>query len=1110
MSAGLDGPRNGANTLLTRELASEFESRIRARGETYARNGKVSIHTVRDRDVSAVVAGTRPYEVRIWSEDGESDLNMACECPHFQRGFLCKHLWATLVEMEQAGILMSDGLPEPRRHAPSAEPAFPEDGDDILGFLSSLMPELPLAARPSARRSHQLEPWRAVLNEVQFLERESARISLWPPGQELLYLLNIPNTLRGEGLTIGACTRKPKKNGDWGKVKPYIASPVNSEEAIPGPLDRSIVALMKGAVSVQYGYRRQLDRCVISNALQETLLPMLCRTGRFYLDNNGESLGPLTLDEGPPWKLEIDVSHKSSRRYQVRCHLSRGTDQMDLAEPQLLLASGWLFTGRSAARLDHFGAFPWIGILRQEDNIHVPTKHGPDFLEKLLSCRRIPPLNLPDELQYEEISPNPQMRLTLRPAKSSTDAKWLEAELLFDYDGELFPERTEEPGRFLPDRRLFVRRNEAAEQAAARRLKDLAFWERGGPTFHYRELLARHLPRVVDELIREGWHVEAEGKPFRQAGGFALNVTSGIDWFDLEACAEFGDVAVSLPELLEAAAKGTTTVILNDGSLGIVPQEWLKKLNLLTGFGAIDGRRVRFKRSQAALLDALLAVQPKVSVDDTFAQARARLRQFERVEPADPPAGFSGTLRDYQRDGLGWLHFLRAFGLGGCLADDMGLGKTVQMLALLESRRHDRQSRPPSDPERPGPSLAVVPRSVLGNWRQEAARFTPGLRVLDHTGLGRTQGPDGFAECDLVLTTYGTLRRDAAFLKDVSFDYVVLDEAQTIKNHRTATAKAARLLQAGQRIALSGTPVENHINDLWSLMEFLNPGMLGSASLSKIVVGLDGSVGEEAREVLARALRPVILRRTKDQVAPELPPKVEQTITCELQGTQRRQYDELRDHYRASVLQSIDANGMGRSKMHVLEALLRLRQAACHPGLIDKSKAARSSAKLEALVPLLTEVTDEDHKALVFSQFTSFLAIVRDRLDHAGIPYTYLDGRTRKRSERIEQFQNDPDCKLFLISLKAGGLGLNLTAAEYVYLLDPWWNPAVEAQAIDRTHRIGQIHPVFAYRLIAQDTVEEKILELQDRKRELADAIIRADNKLIRNLTREDIELLLS
>ncbi|HEX8200285.1 MAG TPA: DEAD/DEAH box helicase, partial [Isosphaeraceae bacterium] len=385
----------------------------------------------------------------------------------------------------------------------------------------------------------------------------------------------------------------------------------------------------------------------------------------------------------------------------------------------------------------------------------------------------------------------------------------------------------------------------------------------------------------------------------------------------------------------------------------------------------------------------------------------------------------------------------------------------------------------------------------------------PGLRVLDYTGPRRAALRATFAQNDLIVTTYGTLRTDIVELGKTEFDYVILDEAQAIKNAGSQVAKASRLLRGRHRLAMSGTPIENHLGELWSIFEFLNPGMLGGASVFK---GLATSGQDEgARPLLARSLRPFILRRTKGQVVADLPEKTEQTLYCSMEPAQRRRYEELRSHYRQALLKK-DPTDLKRSKIEVLEALLRLRQAACHPGLIDPKHADDPAAKLDMFLPQLAEVVEEGHKVLVFSQFTKFLAIVRGRLDQEGLRYEYLDGRTRNRAERVERFQNDPSVPIFLISLKAGGLGLNLTAAGYVYLLDPWWNPAAEAQAIDRSHRIGQTQHVFAYRLICRDTVEQKILDLQNRKRELADAILGGgeERDIVRSLSREDLEFLLS
>ncbi|MCG8456757.1 MAG: DEAD/DEAH box helicase, partial [Holophagales bacterium] len=604
----------------------------------------------------------------------------------------------------------------------------------------------------------------------------------------------------------------------------------------------------------------------------------------------------------------------------------------------------------------------------------------------------------------------------------------------------------------------------------------------------------RNFPDVARSLIEMGWVVEARGKRLRQAtqSQLSLSVSSNVDWFELEGEVEFGDAAASLPALLSAIRRGDIFVRLDDGTHGLLPEEWVERYSALatnmasnlSEKGSEQDDSVRILPSQTLLLDRLLSGE-EVDRDRDFERIRGQLEEFERIEPAREPRGFKGELRAYQRDGLGWLKFLKENGFGGCLADDMGLGKTIQVLALLQVRR----ARPVPAWERL-PSIIVVPRSLVHNWMEEAGRFTPNLRLLNYTGAGREEHIDYFDEIDVVVTTYGTLRRDVDLLKEIEFDYAILDEAQAIKNASSQAAKACRELRAQHRLALTGTPVENHLGELWSIFEFLNPGML-SQSVLKDLVGAPAD--SEALTTVSTALRPFIFRRTKQQVLKDLPEKTELTLFCELEGEQLDLYNQLRDHYRIALNERIEQVGLRKSKIQVLEALLRLRQAACHPGLIDEERSEDPSAKLETLLQHLEEVLDEGHKALVFSQFTSLLSILRNQIDKLDVDYEYLDGRTRNRQEKVDRFQNDPDCRLFLISLKAGGVGLNLTAADYVFILDPWWNPAVEAQAVDRAHRIGQTRPVFAYRLISRGTVEEKILKLQGSKKQLADAILSAD-----------------
>jgi len=838
------------------------------------------------------------------------------------------------------------------------------------------------------------------------------------------------------------------------------------------------------------------------------VLPLIAKSGRGVLDRHGDQQGffGFVWDDGPPWRFDLEIgTENGTDPIRVAGSFVRNGHRLDLREPVLLLSRGFLFTETSLARLDVGAAFPWIAQLRTFGPIAIPHAQSATLVETVARSG-LDPAALPPDLRYDVVegTPRPRVRVS-RPERQNPYAlrQDLRATLQFEYDGAVVEGPAAAAAYDAANRRL-VRRDRAAEQAAIDRLHELGFrytWSH----FESRQLLGvspEQFPKIVHTLVSEGWRVEAEGRAFRPAVGMRLEVSSGIDWFDLHGAVDFGDGrSAPFPQLLAAIARGEDVVVLDDGSVGLLPEEWLQRYAGIAGFGNTEGDAIRFGRSQAALLDALLAAQPAIAYDETFARIRSELQTFSGIVAEDPPRSFRGTLREYQRDALGWFSFLRRFEFGGCLADDMGLGKTVMVLALLEARRQLKTG------EKKGPSIVVVPRSLVFNWRDEATRFAPRLNVIDYTGVQRDRS--GIRTADVVLTTYGTLRRDAAALHAIEFDYAILDEAQAIKNAATASAKAARLLRARYRLALSGTPIENHLGELWSLFEFLNPGVLGSAKAFQRASTVRSRGGGDV-EWLARALRPFILRRTKEQVAPELPRRTEQTLQCELEPAQRRHYDELRAHYRETLLARIARDGVNRSKMQILEALLRLRQAACHSALIDPSRAHEPSAKFEVLIPRLLEVIAEGHKALVFSQFTSLLALLRPRLDALHTPYEYLDGRTRDRAARVERFQTDSACRLFLISLKAGGLGLNLTAAEYVFLLDPWWNPAVEAQAIDRAHRIGQSRHVFAYRLLARDTVEEKVAELQQTKRDLADAILNADAGLIRSLNAEDLEMLLS
>jgi len=1108
---------------LTKRVEELVPHRIRRQGRAYYLSGAVQFARGDAGSIEATVKGTMPYLVFLRLEPQENLLTCSCTCPFFSGHYeACKHIWATMLEAENRWLL-GDAA---------------RMGELILDFYDSrIFRDDQDLSEEEDQEAGSRPDWEKKMSIVEHsmaagteIDRES-----WTPDRQIIFVLDIEGTLQGHGLNIEVGHRRMKKSGAWSKlkVKKWDQREINT---LPDPDDRKILSLLMGGYdphvfrSFNYYGGHSARSFELPQATHRIMVRLMCETGRGMMRRTAlaDELLPITWDDGPAWQFVLEIKRASgANQFTIKGNLRRGDQCIPLTEPTLLTAGGIVLLGQSASALEFGskGGFAWISLLRREGTITVPAAEVEKLLEKLLALPELPTLDLAPELNYSEETIPPRPLLKVRAPKYESHGVLLEAFLSFDYGGAIVEADGPRRGVYRPEERRFLKRSDTAEREALLRLKRLGLKSmaphRQEHEWHF-ELIPKRLARVVGVLTEAGWQVEAEGKVFRQASTLSMSVESGIDWFELHGEIEFGDQVAHLPELLRALKSGEETVQLGDGTFGILPEDWLKRFGTIGSFGDETEDHIRFRPTQVALLDALLAAMPEVKIDDVFRKARARMQGFDGVKQKKETASFQGTLRDYQRDGLGWLNFLLSFGFGGCLADDMGLGKTVQVLALVEARRLVRnrnRKKPPA--ERIPPSLIVVPKSLVYNWRQEAKRFCPKLKVHDHTGIDRfgrdaeerdKKSIEHFDDYDVILTTYGTLRRDAAVLKEKRFDLAILDEAQAIKNAGSATAKAARLLQADNRIALSGTPIENHLGELWSLFEFLNPGMLGSGRAGALFLANKKGTRDEdraSRKLLAQALRPFILRRTKEQVARDLPEKLEQTMYCELEPKQRSLYDELRDHYRSLLLNRIETEGLNKSKIQVLEALLRLRQAACHPALVDKTNRKAPSAKLSVLLPRLAEVIDEGHKALVFSQFTSMLSLVREELDKEGTIYEYLDGRTRKRHEKVERFQSDPDCKLFLISLKAGGLGLNLTAADYVFLLDPWWNPAVEAQAIDRAHRIGQTRPVFAYRLIARDTVEEKVLELQDVKRDLADAIINSDNRLIRRLTREDLENLL-
>lgn len=584
-----------------------------------------------------------------------------------------------------------------------------------------------------------------------------------------------------------------------------------------------------------------------------------------------------------------------------------------------------------------------------------------------------------------------------------------------------------------------------------------------------------------------------------------LSITSNIDWFDTEIELDFDGEKASLKEIQKSIQSKQNYVKLEDGSLGLLPEEWLKKYSLLFKMAEIKENKLKVNKVNFHIIDELY---DNITEEDVKHELDEKKRMLLRTDlPTEGvitiPEEVRADLRPYQKAGFRWLNYLQDIHWGGLLADDMGLGKTIQSLTVLQNYKDQNEVLK---------AIIVCPTTLLYNWKEEIEKFTPNLTYYIHHGSSRTAKFEVIDAHDIIITTYGTLRSDIAFLNKNEFDYIVLDESQAIKNPTSKTAKAALILNGKNKVALSGTPMQNNTFDIYSQMNFLNPGMLGTKEFFKeqFAVPIDKYQEAEAKEHLKKLIYPFLLRRTKEQVAKDLPSKTEITLTCEMGKEQRKIYDQYKNLYRSKILGELDTKGLNKSQFSILQGLMRLRQICDSPSIIKGAESPEPhSIKLDEVTSQLQSVVGE-HKVLIFSQFLGMLSLIKGKLEKENIKHVYFDGSstTTQRQAAIKNFQEDDETRVFVISLKAGGMGLNLTAADYVYIMDPWWNPAVEQQAIDRTHRIGQKKNIFAYRYICKDTVEEKIMKLKEKKNSLVKDIISDDTKFVKNLSREDIEYL--
>lgn len=582
-----------------------------------------------------------------------------------------------------------------------------------------------------------------------------------------------------------------------------------------------------------------------------------------------------------------------------------------------------------------------------------------------------------------------------------------------------------------------------------------------------------------------------------------IEVLSGTDWFETKVKVKFGKQQVALKHLHKSIRNKSKFVTLDDGTQGILPLEWIEKFTAYFNAGEITEEailtpKIKFATINELYEDALL----DGDVKNELKLYKQKFEGTDAIQEVEVPKGLTATLRHYQKDGLNWLNFLDDFNFGSCLADDMGLGKTIQILAFILSQREKVTHNT---------NLVVVPASLIFNWKAEVEKFAPSIKVKTIYAGERTKTTDNFDGYEIILTSYGTLLSDVRFLKDYRFNYIFLDESQLIKNPESQRYKAVRMLQSRNKVVMTGTPIENNTFDLYGQLSFACPGLFGSKQQFADLYStpIDQFKDSRRAEELQKKIRPFILRRTKEQVAKELPDKTEIVLYCEMGEEQREVYEANKKEIQDFIMGKQE-DDLPKSSMHVLKSITTLRQICNSAALLADGKSyLQASSKIDVLMEQIESKAGK-HKILVFSQFVTMLDLIKKQLENRGIRYEYLTGKTRKRAETVASFQENADIPVFLISLKAGGTGLNLTEADYVYLVDPWWNPAVENQAIDRAYRIGQHKNVMAVRLICPDTIEEKIMKLQATKKDLVKDLIQTDASLFKNLTKKELLGLLS
>lgn len=1055
---------------------NDFDPVIQGRGRAYFQARRVQLESLEANNARFKVHGTHLYQVELLQNPQDSKLHWSCNCVHFSPKAPCKHVWAA--------ILFSDE-------------------NDIFEQKSKADPQT-------------LPGWRTGLSQAEQRLRALSKMQEVSIGRGTepvhyfgAYALDLKQSLENKKLYLQILTEdRPHGSSSLG----YRLTELNpaSIAQFPDEGDQEILEELLGKTEL-YGAYDSLNKekrastvalsgehalRVLQKISSRQKLFRLSPKTSFISRNSRVEVEPYSFRE-EFWSFHLDL-RKIDQNYYLIPSLRGKTESKRLRDCEMAITD-FAFFEKFMVRSDYARHPLWVEFFSKNREVEILAEELDDFLDFYFHQNTMPVLRLPADLKFEELEVvAPQVRVSLTPLKPAHLGMSLEFlygskviaagnhnEFVYDIKSkQRFPRNLQFERQVVDDIQIL------GANRPSRRVEE-------GYDFVLRE---SQFLKMAESFLAKNWQVQVADKSVKLGHVEKVEVrSSGQDWFDLRVQFQFGTHQFTLPQLLAKLQSGERTIVLGDGTTGILPEEWFRRFGPILEMGQVTDQQLQINKVQALFLTAQLEGYERFTADQRFRTLGDLLFDLKNLKEKEAAKKFVGELRPYQKKGLAWLELIANQGIGGILADDMGLGKTIQVIALLVAQKAGVAAKSKT------PSLIVAPRSLIFNWIKEFEKFAPHIKTLDYTGKKRLDLVKSLKKYDVLLTTYQTLRMDVELLRERSFDFFVIDEAHYIKNSEAQSSQACRLIRAKQKLALTGTPVENSLMDLFSILEVVNPGLITKEIRDRYSREKELS----ALQDLGKALRPFLLRRTKEEVLTDLPAKSEQVLYCELSAAERKKYDELKAHYWAQLSGVIEQKSLARSKIEVLEALLRLRQAACHQGLLAAHMKGELSSKFELLLEQLSVVIQDGHKALIFSQFTSLLGLLKTHLEARGIRYEYLDGQTQNRQERVDRFQEDPDISLFLLSLKAGGVGLNLTSADYVFILDPWWNPAAESQAIDRAHRIGQKQKVFAYKIIAKDTVEEKILDLQKSKKAVAKAVVGAgEESLIKGLQLEDLRAL--